>query len=151
MSDELFEDPVSPSVQELLIVFKNDLSAIVFPDVSLDTLETLTQKVRLSAKELQDALKRAQTAREALEAGQNELLAKAMRGLAYAKVFAEGNNELLEKLNKINVGKAGRSPKKAAFEKPKAEKPQTEPSPADTLKTDERKPTKASKKAGEQA
>jgi len=151
MNDELFEDPVSPSVQELLIVFKNDLSAIVFPDVSLDTLETLTQKVRLSAKELQDALKRAQTAREALEAGQNELLAKAMRGLAYAKVFAEGNNELLEKLNKITIGKAGRSPKKTVLEKPKAEKPHPEPSPAETQKPDERKPAKASKRAGEQA
>jgi hypothetical protein len=150
MSDELFEDPISPAIQELLTVFKKDLASVVFPDVSQETLESLTQKVRSGAKELQDALKRAETARESLESGQNELLAKALRGLAYAKVFAEGNDALLEKLSKINLGKTNRSPKKSAPEKPKTEKPQPETASADGQKPDEKKSIKASKKASEQ-
>jgi hypothetical protein len=119
--------------------------------VSLETLESLTKQVTTSAKELQDALGRAQVARESLEAGQSELLAKAVRGLAYAKVFAEGNDELLEKMSKINLGKAARSPKKIASEKPKAEKLQEETAQGDVEKSDDKKPTKASKKSAEQA
>ena len=151
MGEELFENPIPPSVQELIAVFKKDLAAVVFPDVSLETLESLTKQVTSSAKELQDALGRAQVARESLEAGQNELLAKAVRGLAYAKVFAEGNDDLLEKICKINLGKAGRSPKKTVSEKPKAEKQQGETAQSNEQKSDDKKPTKASKKSAEQA
>jgi hypothetical protein len=151
MSEELFENPISPSVQDLITLFKKDLAAVVFPDVSLETLESLTEKVKSSAKELQDALSRAESARESLEAGQNELLAKAVRGLAYAKVFAEGNDELLGKICKINLGKAARSPKKNASEKPKAEKPQEETAQGNVEKSDDKKPAKTSKKVTEQA
>jgi hypothetical protein len=151
MSEELFENPISPSVQDLITLFKKDLAAVVFPDVSLETLESLTEKVKSSAKELQDALSRAESARESLEAGQNELLAKAVRGLAYAKVFAEGNDDLLEKICKINLGKAARSPKKNVSEKPKSEKSQEETAQEAIEKSDDKKSAKASKKAAEQA
>jgi len=144
MSDALLEDPIPPSVGEIVTVFKNDLSSVNFPDVSLETLETLTQKVRTAAEELSNALQRAEAAREALEAGQAELHAKAARGLAYAKVFAEGNDALLEKLSSITVGKAGRSPKKAVSEKPKAE--QSVAADAQSPKTEEKKAQKSSKK-----
>jgi hypothetical protein len=150
MSDEMVEDPIPSSVQDFLNVFKKDLASVVFPDVSLDGLESLAQKVRSEAKELQEALKRAEAARVSLEAGRNELLARATRGLAYAKVFAEGNDELLEKLSGINFGKSGRGPKKTASEKPKAEKSEAQAAPADAQKTEDKKSAKASKKAAEQ-
>jgi hypothetical protein len=150
MSDELFEDPIPPAVQDFLTVFKSDLASIVFPDVSLEALESLAQTVRAEAKELQEALKRAEAARGSLEAGRNELLAKAMRGLAYAKVFAEGNDELLEKLSGINLGKIGRGPKKAATEKAASDKSTPETAPAEEQKHEEKKSSKASKKAAEQ-
>jgi hypothetical protein len=150
MSDEFNEDPISPSIQELLTVFKNDLAKVAFPDVSLETLESLAQKVRTGAKELEEALKRAETIRESLEAGQNDLMAKAMRGLAYAKVFAEGNDALLEKLGKINLGKTSRAPKKTSSEKSKSEKPEGETSAGDESKSDEKKSIKTAKKPAEQ-
>ncbi len=148
MSDDLFEDPIPPSVQEFINVFNHDLAQVVFPDVSLDALESLAQKVRVASKDLQDALGRAQAARESLEAGQSELIAKAVRGLAYAKVYAEGNDELSEKLYKITIGKAGRSPKKAGPDKPKSEKPRAD-STDDAQKSDEKKTMKSQKKAAE--
>lgn len=147
MSDELFEDPISPSVQDLVTIFKNDLASVTFPDVSLETLESLATKVRSASKELGAALKQADAAREALEAGQSELQAKAVRGLAYAKVFAEGNDALLEKLSEITLGKAGRSPKKNVAEKPKVEKV-NEVTP-DSQKAEEKKSTRGSKKSAE--
>jgi hypothetical protein len=151
MTNEHYEDPIPQSVQEFLTVFKTDLSAVVFPDVSFDGLETLAQKVRSGAKELQDALSHAESVRESLESGKNELLTKSMRGLAYAKVFAEGNDELLEKLSGINLGKAGRSPKKTASEKkPKTEDSTVESGEGDAQKPEEKKPAKASKKSAEQ-
>jgi hypothetical protein len=106
--DELFEDPISSSIQEFLDVFKKDLGSVVFADVSLEGLESLAQKVRADSRELQDILKRVEVAREKLETEKNELLAKAGRGLAYAKIFAEGNDELLDKLSRINLGKPSR-------------------------------------------
>jgi hypothetical protein len=148
MSDETIEDPIPPSVQELITVFNHDLAKVAFPDVSLEALESLKQKVRQSAQELGDALKQAQTARESLEAGQGELTAKAARGLAYAKVFAEGNDELMEKLQKITIGKTVRTPKKSSSEKPRAEKPGAEVID-DAQKTDEKKLVKSPKKAAE--
>jgi hypothetical protein len=148
MSDELFEDPIPPSVLELINLFTRDLSQVAFPDVSPDALEALAQKVRSASKELQDALDRAQAARESLESGQSELIAKAVRGLAYAKVFAEGDGELTEKLLKITIGKTGRSPKKTGIEKPKAEKSPAD-STADAQKSDEKKTIKMPKKAAE--
>jgi hypothetical protein len=150
MSEELLEDPVPPSVLELLTIYKTDLAKVSFPDVSLETLESLTQKVRKGAKDLQEALKAADAAREALESGQNELITKAARGLAYAKVFAEGNDDLIEKLSKISLGKTLRTPKKTSQEKSKSEKPESEATLLEDPKSDEKKSGKASKKASEQ-
>jgi hypothetical protein len=149
MSNEHIEDPVASPVQDLLTIFSKDLSAVAFPDVSSEMLGSLAQKVRTCSKDLSDALARAQAARESLEAGQTELLAKAARGLAYARVFAEGNQELLEKLNGINLGKPGRTSRKNAAEKPKDEKSVAEAPQADQPKTEDKKPAKTSKRVTE--
>jgi hypothetical protein len=150
MNDEIIEETISPSILELLAVFKTDLSSVSFPDVNLEVLDNLEQKVKSGAKELQDALNRADSMREALEAAQNELLSKAQRAMAYAKVFAEGNEALLEKLSGISLGKT-RSPKKTAVDKIKVEKPQAETAPPEGQKTDDKKHSKVSKKSGEAA
>jgi hypothetical protein len=151
MSNEFIEEPISPSIQDLLTIFKNDLSAINFPDVNQEVLDALVQKVASSAKNLQEALTAVQAARDSLEAAQNELTSKAVRALAYAKVFAEGNDALLEKLSRISLGKTSRSPKKSALEKMSAEKPQPETVSRESQKIDDKKHSKSSKKSGELA
>jgi hypothetical protein len=143
MQNEEVENPIPVSVQDLLKVFKEDLSDVTFPDVSLKVLETLAHTVENSAKELAKAQEAEMAAQQALEASQAELLQKSARAISYAKVYAEDKIELLGKLSQINLGKAGRVPKKAV---------------ADQVKTDgaveakekaERKNAKAAKKAEE--
>lgn len=111
--DEIIEDPISAQVKELLSIFRDDLSGVAFPDVSQKILEELVEQVRTKTAELDEANARAAAARDALDASQNELLQKCVRGLAYAKVYAEDREELLDKLSSINLGKTARIPKKA--------------------------------------
>jgi hypothetical protein len=117
MQEQLQEDPVPTPIQDLLTVFKKDLSTISFPDVNKEILDSLATDVRTRAKELEQILASAVVAREALETSHNELLQKASRGLAYAKVFAENDDHIMEKLTKINLGKSVRIQRKTSGEK----------------------------------
>jgi hypothetical protein len=146
MNNEIYEEPVSPQVQELINVFKNDLSAVSFPDVNLEILETLVQKVTSGAKELNDIMSHVDEVRQSLEDSRNELQTKSIRGLAYAKVFAEGNSNLLEKLSGINLGKTSRSSKKTVEKPENGKNPET---PAGEPKSEERKHAKPAKKVAE--
>lgn len=110
------EDPIPAPLQDFYALFKQDLSNVAFPDISIEVLEKLMSDVHEKTKELQDAYSLVTAAQEALEASQNELLQKAVRGLAYAKIYAEGQEELSEKLAKINLTKTNRTTKKAASE-----------------------------------
>lgn len=117
MSSDNVDNAVPMPVQVLINVFKEHLSNVAFPDVSLEILEDMVKKVSVHAQDLQEALARAESAREALESGKNELLQKAARGLAYATIFAEGNDALLEQLSLINLSKTARPSKKSPVQK----------------------------------
>jgi hypothetical protein len=135
-------DPISIAIQDLMNVFKKHFSSVTFPDVSFELLEGLIKKVDTTAKELQETLTRAETLREALDLNKTELLQKATRGLAYARIYAEGNDELLGELSKINLGKPVRLQKKSPQEKTHStnEESKTEE------KSDEKKPIKHARK-----
>jgi hypothetical protein len=110
---DLIDDPISTPIKEMLTIFQRDLSSVTFPDVSQSILENLIEDVRKNAVELETANAQVIAAREALEASQNDLLQKCLRGIAYAKVYAEDKEELLETISKINLGKPQRLQKKA--------------------------------------
>ena len=95
-------------VQQLLTLFEEHLNSISFPDVSLEIIKSLAEKVESAQKEVEEAQKHLETAQEALSASSDELLQKCMRGLAYAKVYADGQEELSEKLQAIHFGKPTR-------------------------------------------
>jgi hypothetical protein len=109
---DLIDDPISTPIKEILTIFQRDLSSVTFPDVSQSILENLIEEVRKNAAELEAANAQVVAAREVLEASQNELLQKCLRGVAYAKVYAEDKEELLENISKINLGKPQRLLKK---------------------------------------
>jgi hypothetical protein len=109
---DLIDDPISAPIKEMLTIFQRDLSSVTFPDVSQSILENLIEDVRKNAVELETANAQVIAAREVLEASQNDLLQKCLRGIAYAKVYAEDKEELLENISKINLGKPQRLPKK---------------------------------------
>ncbi|HEX2956114.1 MAG TPA: hypothetical protein VHO70_04765, partial [Chitinispirillaceae bacterium] len=104
MTQELIDDPVPEPIKELLSLFREELSAVTFPDINADVLEQYAEQVRAKALELQEAQARIASIKESLDASQNELLQKATRGLAYAKVYAEDREELIEKLASISLG-----------------------------------------------
>jgi hypothetical protein len=141
MKEEIVENPIPSPIQDLINLFKKDLASVTFPDVSQAILEDLSEKVEEKAQELAKTLALAKNLGEELELSQNELLVKAVRGLAYAKVYAEDREELLEKLGQINLGKSGRAARKVNVEKA-AETPDT------SEKSGEKKP-KPSKKTAE--
>ncbi len=130
MSVEITEDPIPQAVKEFLVVFKEDLAGVSFPDVSVEILEKLSEEIHDKTVQLQEALALVSAAQEALENAQNELIQKANRGLAYAKVFAEGKDELAEKLSRLSLGKPGRAPKKNSGEQPEPKRSRTQEEPA---------------------
>jgi hypothetical protein len=108
------EDPILLPVKELITIFEEHLTSVAFPDVSLNILQSLVEQVRTNALELDEINARLLTVRETLENSQQELLQKCLRGLAYAKVYAEDREDLYEKLSQISLGKPSRAPKKAS-------------------------------------
>lgn len=104
MTQELIEDPIPEPIKELISVFREELSAVSFPDISADILDQFAEQVRSKALELQEAQARVASIKESLDASQNELLQKAIKGLSYAKLFAEDREGLVNKLSSISLG-----------------------------------------------
>jgi hypothetical protein len=112
MSDN--SDIIPGPVEELRIIFKEQLSSVAFPDINLNIIDALIGKVHAGVEELTAAEKRVEAAQEALNAANDELQQKCIKALAYAKIFAEGQEELYDKLSSISFSKPARSIKKTA-------------------------------------
>jgi hypothetical protein len=145
MNEEISENVISAPLRELLTVFKENLSKVEFPDVSNTILENCAAVVEKNARELAKILAQENAARELLETSQNELLQKAIRAIAYAKVYAEDRPELMTRLSQINLGKASRAARKTV-EKNATE----EATDVAAEKSDEKKHSRAAKKSAEQ-
>jgi hypothetical protein len=135
---ELQEDPILQPVADFLSLYQEEFSTITFPDISKEILDDLAEKVKQKASDLDEANAMAAAAKEALENSQNELLQKCLRGLAYAKVYAEDRDELLEKLSKVTLGKTSKPSKKSLPDKKNQDK-------SDDLSEDEKSDKRASK------
>lgn len=134
---DLIDDPISTPIKEMLTIFQRDLSSVTFPDISQSILENLVEEVRKNAAELEAANTLVITAREILEASQNDLLQKCSRAIAYAKVYAEDKEELLENISKINLGKPQRLPKKADKDEKSEKKVAKAPKKTDWVQTED--------------
>ena len=85
---------ISTEVTEFLDFFRQDLDGIAFPDVDAETLEGLADIVRQRASELAELNEQVRAVRTAMEEAQAELYKHSLRGLAYARVYADGDREL---------------------------------------------------------
>lgn len=100
--------PIAPPVQALLDLFATDLADVHFADVDAQLLARLAVDLEASAEAAaiaQEALERANAA--VLERS-DALLEQAQRALAYARVYAERNPPLLERLEAITLPRARR-------------------------------------------
>ncbi len=130
--------PIPSTVRQLVELFGEALTEIQFPDVTHKKLTELCKEVETSASALKEAQAQVAEATIALEETQTALLKRAKQALAYAKVFAEDDVDLSDRLAEISLDERGG--------KRKSKKSNSRiPQPADeekTAKATKRKPKK---------
>lgn len=100
-------DPVPQDIAEFLSFFEKHLGELSFPDVDRDTLRGLAESVRAEAATLDALEKQVQAQRQALESARSELRRVSERGLAYARVYADGKDGLDTKLAALSISHGG--------------------------------------------
>jgi len=115
-------DPVVPAVREVVQLFEARADSLRFPDVDHEGLVALCSRVREQHAELQRAEAALDSAREALAHEQAVLHAMAARGLAYARIFAEGDAELGAELSDYALGRQEAAQRNARPRRPRHSK-----------------------------
>lgn len=83
-------DPVPAELRGVLALFRDQLDGVAFPDVDGARLARLVDDAQRTARERAAALAALQAAERAAALALQALRAGAERGLAYARVYAEG-------------------------------------------------------------
>lgn len=96
-------DPVPSLARDVIDLYRGPLADVRFPDLDRDELDASEAELLEAQRELEAAERALETAREQVAAQVACLVVRAQRGLAYARVFAEGNPELREHLDAIAV------------------------------------------------
>jgi hypothetical protein len=94
-------------MNQLLALFASDLAEVRFGDLDGAILEAGAEAVDAAAAALADAEQVAASARTALDQAQEALMHKALRALAHARIHAEGNPELAQRLALIALDRTG--------------------------------------------
>jgi hypothetical protein len=97
-------DPVSEPIAALIDVFGAHAAGLCFPDVDHATLEGLAAELRQAAAEVERCERALQQARQVLDERRDALRARAERGLAYARIYADDDQALREQLEGIDLG-----------------------------------------------
>ena len=124
-------DPVSEAVAALIDVFGAHSADLCFPEVDHATLEGLADELRQAAVEVERQERALQQARQLLDERRDALRARAERGLAYARIFAEDDEALREQLEGIDLGGTQPAAKKTAKKHPPRRARRTKPAVAD--------------------
>lgn len=103
-----------PPVLSVLELFKGPLANVRFADVDAAGLATLASDVERAALEVESQEAKLAELRQSLAQAQESLLVLTQRALAYARVYAENNDELLEELNQIALPRAQKPRKQVA-------------------------------------
>jgi hypothetical protein len=98
-------------IQTLLDLFTTALADVRFADVDGQTLASSAAEVEVAARSVAAAQAALDGAREALQVRQDALLQKAQRALAYARVYAESDEALSQKLDAVSLPRAPRRPR----------------------------------------
>lgn len=101
-------DPVPPLAQAVIELFAEALPDVRFPDMDLSVLETAADDLRAAQVELEQIEAELSAARVALEKQAEQLMVRAQRALAYARVFAESDPELANRV--LAIGHAEKKP-----------------------------------------
>jgi len=96
-------DALDPSLRELVDLFSGPLATVTFPGVDSRRLAALAAEVEADTAELARLDAAAATLRQRLADARDDLLQRANRALAYARVYAdgEGPSELAAQLDAL--------------------------------------------------
>jgi len=127
-------DPVAGPLRDVAALFADELSEVRFPDLDAKILNAAIGDVEKAFAEVARLEAAVTEARRKLDESHDVLVHKASRGLAYARVFADSDTELLGRLDGITLPRSrrGAAAPAAAADAPKkrGRKPNA---PAETL------------------
>lgn len=104
---------ISPPVRTVLDLFTTHLSDVRFGDVDAKALTRLADETQSAAEVVAYANAALESARVVLHERQEALLLAAQRALAYARVYAEADEELSAHLEAVTLPRAARRSSKA--------------------------------------
>ncbi len=122
-----YMNPISVPVQAVLDLFADPLRDVRFGDVDSKTLTELAATTRSASEVVAAAEAELMRARVALQERQDALLGSAQRALAYARVYAESDPVLAERLEQIALPRAPRRTKTDGDGLPLQLQPDVEP------------------------
>lgn len=108
---------LSQPLQAVVALFEGPLAGVRFGEVDAAGLSKLAKEVSQVATELAEHEAKLTSLRQELEQRHDALLTLAQRALAYARIYAEGDQALSAQLNAISLPratkarKAGKSPR----------------------------------------
>lgn len=94
MSSDPVRDPVPAASRAVIDLFRRALPDVRFPDVDLEALEDAERALIEAQRELESAEAALERARAVLAERSSALSAKGQRALAYARIYAEGDEAL---------------------------------------------------------
>jgi len=101
-----------PPVQSVLELFQGPLAGVRFAEIDSAGLAKLAAEVETAASEVQEHEGKLAELRQILAQRQEALLTLAQQALAYARVYAENDEPLLEAVNRISLPRPAK-PRKA--------------------------------------
>jgi hypothetical protein len=104
-------DALPNPIQSVLQLFEASLSEVRFADIDVKALARAAADVKDVAAVVASAQAALDSARAALEERQEALLQKVQRALAYARVYAENDEALRQKLDAIRLPRPTRAPR----------------------------------------
>jgi hypothetical protein len=108
---------LSPPVQSVLELFQGPLASVRFADIDAAGLAKLAAEVETASSELREQENKLSELRQNLAQRQEALLVLAQQALAYARVYAENDEALLDLVNRISLPRAAKPRKMPASAK----------------------------------
>lgn len=98
-------DPIPERISAVLELFEGPLAEIKFPDINSESLAECAEFARMIKNDINRIEIELSQKRDELRQALDELGNKAARALAYAKIYASGDEELEELVAPLNVAK----------------------------------------------
>jgi hypothetical protein len=130
---------LSPSLQAVVALFRGPLNNIRFGDIDAAGLSSLAAEAEGAAAEVEAQEAKLVSLRQELAQKQEALLGLAQQALAYARIYAEGDDALTAELNDIALPRSGK-PRKVTT-KPASARESSEPAPRAESEAAEATPT----------